>query len=541
MALLFSALHAAARVDLELHIPPAETYVVGDAIPLIWRFTNRSTTPLGFMWEGCCRLNGKVEVFTPAGPLPTAPPGTALAHMFARADRLDPDVPKEYETLVSDWVELPGTGTYQVRGTYRGVLPTQTPQVPRGLALWRDAATSGPVRLTVLAVGDYIAQRDTRARRRGLELTLTGPDHLPPLTAATFHVTFRNLTASPQTISWPDDAALWVLSADGRRAVPSAVLSGATRPLVVPATASLEQAFLIEPDRFEGEPLGPYRLFINLAAGGPGQPRVPSNTLPLAWELERAEVAALLEAAATGAGTGARNAPLKLLRVYLAELRDTLATLDLTSMSSEARDLSRRLSLAAALKEFAPKPGRVELVLDLPASDPPRWADPIVASVAARCASDLAEQFVAMHDLRRHLGWEIALLLRPDDSTSIGQVLKTAERLTQQRPDLGLMAAAAMEVPSIHAPVRLVIPLAPRGKGATIEVTPTSIKWSEDGREFQPVTTDADLLALANAQPAPAHLQVKADATLLWNALRHALRPLLTTGTRLVLTPRDGE
>src|SRR5690606_1313859 len=124
-----------------------------------WKFTNRSGTPLGFMWEGCCRLNGKLEVTTREGSIATTPQGTALAHMFARADRLDPGVPKEYETLVSDWVELPGTGTYALRGTYRGVLPTQVPQVPRGLGLWRDAATSEPVQLAVLSVGDYLAQR----------------------------------------------------------------------------------------------------------------------------------------------------------------------------------------------------------------------------------------------------------------------------------------------------------------------------------------------------------------------------------------------
>src|SRR5688572_8948786 len=56
-----STLAAEHAVQASLHIPPAETYVIGDTIPLFWRFENKSNVPLAFMWEGCCRLNGRLD------------------------------------------------------------------------------------------------------------------------------------------------------------------------------------------------------------------------------------------------------------------------------------------------------------------------------------------------------------------------------------------------------------------------------------------------------------------------------------------------
>ena len=47
---------------VELFLPPATTRLIGDPTPLGWRFTNVSTQALAFMWEGCCRNNGKVEM-----------------------------------------------------------------------------------------------------------------------------------------------------------------------------------------------------------------------------------------------------------------------------------------------------------------------------------------------------------------------------------------------------------------------------------------------------------------------------------------------
>mgnify|MGYP000889236106 CR=1 FL=1 len=47
---------------------------------------------------------------------------------------------------------------------------------------------------------------------------------------------------------------------------------------------------------FEGEALGDYRLFVDLAEGKPGEgkPRVPSTISPLTWRLDRGQVAELV-------------------------------------------------------------------------------------------------------------------------------------------------------------------------------------------------------------------------------------------------------
>lgn len=257
-----------AAVGLDLRIPEAETYVLGDAIPLYWRFSNGSTQALGFMWEGCCRLNGRLEVRTASGEVPVAPPGQALAHMFAKADRLEPGVPKDYDTRVGDWVRLPGTGTYRLKGTYRGVLPSQYPQVQRGLALWRDAADSPELELRVLAVADYLSQREERVRRRGLRLTLEGPARVSPLAPTRCRVTFENTSGSAQSVSWPDGVALWVVDGRGERVAPAAVVGGPVETLDVPAGGRVERAFVVESDRFEGETFGEHTWFVDLAAGG---------------------------------------------------------------------------------------------------------------------------------------------------------------------------------------------------------------------------------------------------------------------------------
>src|SRR5690606_36419706 len=64
---------AAGDVRLELEIPERHTHVIGDGTPLIWEFTNLTGQPLGFMWEGCCRMNGTLDVTTPDGEVQTIP------------------------------------------------------------------------------------------------------------------------------------------------------------------------------------------------------------------------------------------------------------------------------------------------------------------------------------------------------------------------------------------------------------------------------------------------------------------------------------
>ena len=423
---------ARAEVSLTLRVPEAESWVLGDAIPLTWRFANGSTQALGFMWEGCCRLNGRLEVSRAetGERLSTVPPGQALAHMFAKADRLEPGVAKEYDTRVGDWVALPGTGRYRLEGMYRGVLPSQFPQVPRGLGLWRDEARSSAVEFSVSSVADYLGQRDDRIRRRGWHLELAGPARWSPTGTNRFSLSVRNLRSEPRTLHWPDAFSLWVVDVDGRRKAPMAVIPGATAPRTVPSGGSTAWEFPVAADRFEGESLGDYRVFVDLAEGEDREPRVPSNTLPLAWRLGADEVLALVREAARGAGAGARNAPLKMLRVYLGDLGPELSRLDRRVLDPEARRLVDRLTLAARLRPLAPRPGDVGIRIVVGDRGELRWGDPVVHDGLGETGGSVSEQAKELLAVRRHLGWEITLVLAPSETVTLGTLADAASSLT---------------------------------------------------------------------------------------------------------------
>ncbi len=526
---------AGAEVALRLRIPAAETWVIGDAIPLNWQFQNQSTQALGFMWEGCCRLNGKLEVRRADEALAMAPPGQALAHMFAKADRLDPGVPKEYDTRVGDWVVLPGTGTYQLRGTYRGVLPFQQPQVQRGLALWRDAALSAPVSLTVLGVEDYLGQRSERERRRGLRLTLEGPPRLPALEPAGFRLLLENLSDQVQQLTWPDDESLWVLDDRGERVALAAVIPGAPGLLEIPARGRVERAFTLSSDPFEGEVLGDYRLFVDLASPSPDRPRVPSTVHRLAWRLTPVQVGELVVAASRGAGTGARNAPLKLLRVYLGELGPVLEGLDRAALPGEALPLRNRLVLASRLKPVAPKPGTVELVLEVPAGGPTRWSDPRVAAVVGGGVGSSGSRWLEVLAVRRHLGWEIGVALQPAPETPLSRLFEVERLISVQGSELAGPVAVRWGPVVTNVPPAVVLAAGAPVAGPLWRITSAG-NWesSPDGVRFVSVAGEAALRE-AVGQVRGGGVQVVAPGELSWETARRALEALLAAGARVQL------
>ncbi len=524
-----------AAVELRLRVPAAETWVLGDVIPLHWRFVNQSTQALGFMWEGCCRLNGQLAVTAGDRSLPTAPPGQALAHMFAKADRLEPRQPKEYETRVADWVALPGTGTYELRGTYRGVLPTQFPQLQRGLALWRDAASSPPVSVSVLAVDAYLAQRPDREQRRGLTLRLEGPPVLPVTAPARFRVALAHRGPAPRSLAWPDDVALWVVDPAGTRVAPAAVIAGDTETLTLAPGTTVEREFALPPGTYEGESPGAYRFFVDLAATPAGEPRVPAPPIPVSWQLGEAEVRELLAAAARGAGSGARNAPLKLLRVHLADVAPFLAALAHPAHPALAPSelaLARRLDQAATLRPLGPKPGHVDLELDVPASGPPIWARPEVRATLARLdpLPSPDAQLRELLALRRHLGWEITVILRPHDDTRIGALLDLARACVDLAPELAgplqiHAAGAILELaPGPGRPTAPLPTLRRRADGADWE-------WAADGTRFGPVP--------AGIPATPGLVRWEADPGDAWGTLARRLGSVPVAGRRFELRARD--
>jgi hypothetical protein len=543
---------AESPVSAELLVPVAETHVIGDHTPLIWRFRNDGSEPLAFMWEGCCRLNGRLTVTAEDRFIAPVPPGQALAHMFAKTERLEPGVPADFETRLSDWVHLRDSGEYQLEGRYTGVLPEQTPQVSRGLKLWRDAAVTPPVRIRLSSVADYLDERVGRAEKRGLRLDLVGPSKLPPLEPSPFALALLNSSAREQRVVWPIDFQLWIVDATGRRLgnVPTSV-EGSHQELVLTPGQRIQMAIPFDSGLIEGEPFGDFRVFVDLRQGNADEPRTPSNPVTMNWELGAEEVERLLHLAAGGSRVGLRNAPLKLLRVYLGEIGAALAAVESSKASPGLLALRDQLRLASCLKAYAPVPGRVELLLSVAVDGTTQWAEPEITNCLATGASDVVrlKQVLAV---RRHLGWEIGLNVRPDAETRVGIIFTALQPYFS--PDVELAGPPRVLFPAgtTNAPIAMGFRAAPipaglllrlrRENGAVVAAfarktaaslsSPASqaalFKTDEVfGAPYQPI---ADVATLVQSIEPQVQMLVVAEAGLTWGELIEAVQPFIERG-----------
>jgi hypothetical protein len=425
------------EVTATIEVQPAEVYVLGDDIPLLWNFTNQSTNSLAMLWEGCCRLNGKLTVTTGGRPVDILPPGASTFHTYSKAETLPPGQPMKFSSLLADWVRLPAGGEFELGGQYTGVLPNQTPQIPAGTELWRGTARATSARLKVLGVDDYLAQRSARSRERGVAIQLSGPDRLPPVEAVTFTATFKNLTDAPLSLDWPGTFQLWLVDERGWRLTQAIkFLPVAAEKLTLPPGGELRREFQLSSADLNAEPFGLLRLFLDLGAGADGARRVPSTDLKVAWNLHPADTVALLNAAAGGSSAGMRNPPLKLLRQYLGALLPQLRTLRAEDLDGDrARQLRDQLVLAGCVLPLAPKPGAVFLPLELNAAG--AWS---LVLPGAGCESitglEAAAQIERIAGVRRHLGWDLTAEVKPGAATRLGDLYGLAKSLAPQQEQL---------------------------------------------------------------------------------------------------------
>jgi hypothetical protein len=536
-------------VRLELSIPPAATYVIGDPIPLLWTFRNAGNTPLAFLWEGCCRLNGQLDVSAETGGAEIIPPGPSTAHQFARAVRIDPGASRAFETFLSDWVEIAGSARYTLTGRYTGVLPEQQPQVPRSTELWRGTAESPPITVEILSTDDYLNQREKRSDERKIFLSLVGPEQFVPLQSSTWNISFRNSGSATQTISWPRDLGLWLIDPTGKRvATGSSALGSTAEEIVIDPGQVVRRKFSLSPDVLVGEPLGAYRVFVELNELA-GAPRTPSNPVATSWNLEPSSVKRLIEEASAGPQVGLRNAPLKLLRTYLAEIGPDLSEVESSDLSSAARKLFGELSLASCLKSIAPKPSQVDLAVTNAISGAWAFSDRAVQ----KCASeeDLAEAVRSVLSVRRHLGCEFAIILEPRPLTALGEIFAFTDRLNPLETELAKPPRAlvhhfdgAEAVPAnvqfrtAPLPSNLILRIKKFGGRAALEAV---VRRPDPGQPqrpaffnpeeiaslvFSPQENAAALEALTAPLTAPRTL-VLADPDLAWAELLDWLAPLL--------------
>ena len=444
-------------IRVEISIPPAQTHVIGDPTSLLWRFTNTSTQALAFMWEGCCRNNGKVEMKRQGPPPPvtgivpshngpgpgiyspkcdhckqtrklgeitveSTVAGPAQAHQFARAVRFAPGATQEFSTRLADWVKTEFTGDYKVRAQYLGVQPKQRPQMPRGVALWNGRTSSAELDLSLLSVADYLAERAARAATRQIRLELSGPAMLVPFQPAPLKLKLTNTGRAEQRLDWPACLELWLVTSNGTRVVPASESSlGAMETLVIPPGSSVERDVPFSHELLVGEPFGTYQVFADLRESSAAL-RVPSDPITVAWQLDRDAVAKLLRDAADQPLTGARNGPLKLLRIYLGDLGATLREVDAAKLSPAAAKLTSDLRTAAELKKLSPKPGRVDLSLAISPDGQFQFNDAALAAAFAGRKLSVAGQFGEVIALRRHLGWDVGVSLKPEPATLLRHI-----------------------------------------------------------------------------------------------------------------------
>jgi len=560
-------------ICVEIAIPPARTYVIGDPTPLVWRFTNTSTQALAFMWEGCCRNNGKIEMKRQGAWPPGAgilPPhkdinvesnvaSLSLSHQFARAVRLAPGVTQEFSTLLADWARTELSGDYQLRAQYLGVAPAQRPQMPRGATLWNGRTTSAALEISLLSVADYLVERPIRENARQLRLILAGPTRLLPFQAQALKLRIINLSAKEQSLDWPTCLDLWLVATNGERAGPlSKPELGATEMLRLPAGGSAEREIPLSHELLVGESLGAYQAFVDLRETT-NSPRVPSNPISISWQLDREVVSQLLRDAADKPLSGARNAPLKLLRHYLGDSAETLRSVDLTALSPAAAKLAADLRTAATLKPLAPKPGRVNLALSVSVDGKFSFNESVIVNAFAGQNQDFVTQLRTVLALRHHLGWDVSVSLKPEPGSPLRHIAAALAAAAPFQADLSAAPSAQFFNADSNAfstvsfqrmiiPANLVLQVAkstntaqlaaarrlpdPQRPGveamfSTAEIPGASLTPLVDAASLEALLADGRL-------PAPRVL-VLAAPSLLWRELEAPLGPLLNRGLALDL------
>jgi len=521
-------------VSIEIAVSRQKSHVIGDTIELNWKFTNHSTTNLAFMWEGCCRINGRVDmkrqgppvipksgirprhsgfgpgIYNPAClhcrierqkeamSVDKAPMGPATAHMFAKPVRLRAGSTEEISSRLANWVLLEDSGDYLLTGNYLGVHPKQRPQMPRGAALWTEIATSKPISLTLLSPDDYLAEGAARARVRGVGLQLRRPTGLKPFTDLGFRVILTNHTATNISIPWPGEAAFWLIDQKGVRVPDSRyVITDYGDPVTIPAHDIATVPLPVASDIFAGKPFGTYRAFVELKETD-AQLRTPSNPVSIEWQLTAPTVTQLLLQAGDKPAVGSRNPPLKLLRQHLPDLRETLAGLDTAGLGPKSLALAGELREAAELSKLHPKPGSVAIHVAIDAAGNARFQDPAVARAFGTRYSENRERFARIHHLRRHLGWSLSLTLRVAAEARLAAI---AGVLNELRDELSTLTArpqakafnrtatafseisfAAPDAPINAADIRSSSALSARLRSATGSprlVMPPTMSWRE--------------------------------------------------------------
>ena len=532
----------APAVTARLSTPPAEINVIGDPVTLTWHFSNAAPKPMAFVWEACCRLNGRLTVSEGGVDLPRIPPGPAAAHAFAKPAIILPGRENAFESMLADWVDIRRTGRYAIRGSYVGVLPEQKPPYPRSIELWRGEAATAAVDVALTSVEDYLAQRVSRAAQRGLDARVTGPARFPATGELILQLHVRNTGSAPLAWQWPLDADLWIVDATGRRIQRKPTKpAGADETVTVAPGAEWSTPFNVTAADLNGSPFGDYRVFVDFPPQD-DRGRVPAQPWPIRWELGSGETAALLNAAAGSANP--RNPPLRLLRQYLGPLAPVLAAVPESTLSAAALALRRQLQLAASLVDLPVRTGRITLPVTVSAGGVWRCTEP---RVTRHAPGEPREQLRAVVGVSRHLNAEFDIQLWPEPTATVADLRTAAAALGGQDSGwaapprlLGVVAAGnvpgAVTFPRQPAPANAVLRLTADGSGlrataawSTDGQPAAPDRWRAWGERTLPTPAEFESYVASQGQGTP-QLVIVADARVPWRTLRAWLEPVLQRG-----------
>lgn len=430
-------------MQLSLSSPWPGVRVIGDALPLNWTFLNRSNQPIAFVWEGCCRQNGSLQILRNQQPVKPIEPTTALAHMFAKPEIVQPGQSATFDTRLSDWVVIKQEGQYEIKGTYTGVLPTQKPPLRLPISLWKDTATSSSVRMDLLTPTDYLKQRDSFTKSSGLLIQLDtrwarpknpktkeAPEQASNLDPIELAVRLTNKGTNTLNLTWPGDFQIWHTAPNGQRVagIPTSLNTEHQKIALLPG-GSFTNAFPPELYPLEGEPFGSYQIFIDLPPTKERPQRAPSNTIDYKWNLSARDIHRLIGFCA---GQPARNPHLKLLRVHLLDIATQLPLIkeDLF-IDPDAKSLLKELKEAALLKPLLPQPGEFVLPLNLKDNEL-TISDPNIAEVFNKLAPALDAQLDKLIDNRRHLGWRLKAVITHSGDTDAALLENIAKELSSK-------------------------------------------------------------------------------------------------------------
>ena len=123
------------------------------------------------------------------------------------------------------------------------------------------------------------------------------------------------------------------------------------------------------------------------------------------------------------------------MRLHLGELRQTLGQVPASDLNEKGKKLLKELQLAAALKPFSKKPGLVTVKLRINNDGSIQFADEALAK-AFQGKKTIADQLHDLLNIRKHLGWSVAIQLHPYATTAKKHVAAAFEKLRPLEPHL---------------------------------------------------------------------------------------------------------